>query len=189
MKGNFADKLGSLDLVKGDVREGHKLIAWDAIQECADSKCPLHDQCRYVKKGLCSVQLRYVETIVRTVIENFKYLDDMQLLKIGMHLVPLYSMLARFKIIERSVSADKVVQVTPKGMFIHPIFNEIRKTMTTIAIVWKELMVKPIYPELPDPEHPEKESVEKDPRIIHGDPEYYKKLQEKPELKKKGVIR
>jgi hypothetical protein len=182
-------ELGSMELVKGDVRDGHQLIAWDAIQDCAASECPLFNQCKYVKKGVCSVQLRYVETIVKTVVGNFKYLDDMQLMKVGMHLVPLYSMLARLKIVERSVSASNVVQVTPRGMFIHPIFNEIRKTIVVISTVWKELMIKPVYPEFPDPEHPEKTPAENDPRIIHGDPEYYKRLTEKPELKRKGVIR
>ena len=188
MANNLVEKFGSLEMSKGEIRKGHTLFAWDAVQECQDSECPIHDECKYVKKGPCTVQVRYLETIILTVMDSYKYLDDAQLAKIGMHIIPLYSNLVRLKIIERSVKTSQIMQYTARGMFVHPVFGEIRKTLQTISMMWKDLQIKPFNPAMPDPSDPSSEPVENDPRMIHGDPDYYDKLVDSSsKLRRKGV--
>lgn len=179
-------KLGNLDMDKGEVRKGHTLFAWDAVQECSQSRCPIHTQCAYDKKGKCLVQLRYVETIMLTVTKTYKYLDDVQLTKIGIQLLPLYSHLVRLKIIERGITLENIVESVKGKKHIHPIFKEIRQTLLMINMMWRDLLIRPINLMMPDPTDPDAPvDANDDPRIINGDPTYYRKLAEKGRLRKK----
>ena len=181
-------RMGSLDLDKGEARPGHKMFAWDAVQDCADDNCPIVSQCAYNKEGKCVVQLRYVETILTTILNTYKYLDDVQLTKIGIQIIPLYSQLARLKIIEKSITIDNIVNVSKHGMYVHPVFKEIRQTLLMINQMWRDLLIKPINLMTPDPDDPDSSlNGDNDPRVVEGDPSYYKTLSEKSHLRRKGV--
>ena len=170
--------LGGLDLDKGEVRPGHSLFAWDAIQDCAKENCPIYEECNYPKKNKCAVQERYVTVLCKTIVRTYKWLDDVQLTKIGVQILPLYSHLVRLKIIEKGVALEGIVLVNPKGIkYIHPIFKEIRQTLLMINQMWRDLLIRPINLMTPDPSDPSADlNPDNDPRIIDGDPNYYKNL-------------
>lgn len=175
-------KLGGLDLDKGEVRPGHTFFMWDAVQDCVEHECPVYDECKYEKRDKCAVQVKYVSSICHVIINTYKYLDDVQLTKIGVQLVPLYSHLCRLKIIEKSITLGNIVGSTAKGIqFIHPVFKEIRQTMLMINQMWRDLLIRPINLMTPDPSDPSAplSNPDNDPRLIDGDRTYYKKLTRK----------
>ena len=181
-------KLGNLDLDKGDIRTGHKLIVWDAVQDCIRERCPIYSKCDYPKKDKCTVQVRYIETLILTVKNTYKYLDDVQLAKVGLHLIPLYSHLVRLKIIEKSIETNNIVQTTNKGMrYIHPVFKEIRQTLQEINMMWRDLTIAPLNLTPPDPEDVDEPVKGDDPRLVDGDPLYYKRMAAQGTLRKKVI--
>lgn len=179
--------LGNIDLEKGVIREGHKLFAWDSIQDCKESDCCVAHRCNYLRKGKCGLQTAYIKTLTNTICGSYKYLDDMQYFKIGMHIIPLYSHLLRLKLLEMSLS--DVVYETAKGVkFIHPVYKEIRQTLITIHMMWKDLDINPGVPPIPDPSG-EEFGGKSSPDFVNGDRTYYKRLMEDKSSSRKGKIR
>jgi hypothetical protein len=104
-------------------------------------------------------------------------MNDDILYKVGMQLVPLYSMLCRQKIVEKSVG--NIAYEDAKGITrIHPIYKEIRETMKTIAVISKEIgFTNVVDPDLP--------AVGKDG---YGDAGHYERLTQNAD-NKRDVIR
>ncbi len=173
--------IGNLELEKGVIREGHKLFAWDAVQDCSASVCHVASRCNYLKRGKCGLQVTYLKTLTDTICTTYKYLDDIQYFKIGMQIIPLYSHLLRLKLLEMSLT--DVVYTTSKGIkLIHPVYKEIRQTLLTIHLMWKDLEIHPGVPEIPDPTSPDNDS-----RLRDGDPTYYTKLTETNVIKRRKI--
>jgi hypothetical protein len=166
------ENIGSLNLDKGIIRDGHSLFAWDAIQDCDVSSCPVSKKCTYLKRGKCAVQVAYLKRLCNDVCKTYKYMDDLQYFKIGTQIIPLYSHLFRLKLLE--LSLKEIVYVNPKGVkFIHPVYKEIRQTLSTIHLMWKDLGVTPEIPEMPPLNG---KPTLKGRNYIYGDPTYAEKL-------------
>lgn len=171
--------IGSTTICKGEVREGVQLVAWDCIQDCDPAMCPLGQDCDFVGKShsansKCALQTEYIQSFIDVVLKTFKYLDESDLYKVGMHLVPLYSQLCRHKILEKSVG--QVAYIDHKGCpKIHPVYKEIRETIRIISGLWKDMGVT----SMPDPTLP---------RVADnkgfGDPNHYARLIEGAENKR-----
>ncbi len=180
--------IGNMDLEKGVIREGHKLFAWDAVQDCSQSDCCVAARCNYMKVGRCGLQVSYLRTLTDTICSTYKYLDDIQYFKIGMQIIPLYSHLLRLKLLEMSIT--DVVYENSKGIkFIHPVYKEIRQTLSTIHLMWKDLEINPGIPPIPDPssEAFEESNPAEERLTMYGDPTYYKKLTETNVLKRRKM--
>lgn len=159
--------IGSFNLEKGLIREGHKLFAWDGVQDCNEDSCVVVNKCNYIHKGKCAVHTKYLATLCDTICSTYKYLDEMQYFKIGMHIIPLYSHLLRLKLVEMSLTT--IACENNKGMkFIHPVYKEIRQTLGTIHLMWKDLGMNPGIPDIPNPSNND--------TTINGDPNYYDSL-------------
>ena len=180
-----ADRIGSLDIDKGEARTGHVFYAWDAVQDCIKEHCPIFNKCNYPKIEKCAVQYRYVDTLCTIILTTYKYLDDVQLTKVGLQLIPLYSHLCRLKIIEKSITTDNIIQSTNKGKFVHPVFREIRQTLLMVNMMWRDLLIKPINLNIPDPSDPDAPITGDDPRIIEGDPKYYRNMSKQTTSRRK----
>jgi hypothetical protein len=194
-------KIGSLTLEKGTIRKDVKMFAWDGIQECTGgavdptdmnavvNQCPVTDMCTYIKRGKCAVQVKYLETLYSSILGTYTYLDEPMLFKIGMQIVPLYLQLVKLQIAELAVRHP--TYLSDKGtVMVHPIFKEIRETMKTIHIMWKDLDLTFSFGQKPGLRSGE------DPKAVevatqnyeHGDPTFYKRLIENNDSQK-GVIR
>jgi len=173
--------ISNSSMQKGLVREGKSLIAWDCIQECHTEDCPIRNACLFkplptdeVKK--CNVQIQYLNALTDMVFTTYRYLNDDVLYKIGMHIIPLYSMLCRQKIVEKSLI--NITFLDNKGNIkMHPIYKEIRETMRIISDMWKSVGVL----SMPDPEAGTG-------RVGFGDNGHYAKISENSD-NKKGIIR
>lgn len=178
--------LGDQSLQKGEVREGQQLIAWDCIQDCVPHNCPIGNNCVYSALSTsdpsckCSLQKQYLQSFVDMIFSTYRYMDEGDMFRVGMHLVPLYSQLCRQKILEKSV--DSISYVDNKGNIrIHPIYRELRETMKTITSIWKDMGFQNVAnPRLPD------SGIVKNNGF--GDPNHYERLLQHAD-NKRGITR
>ena len=169
----------------GFVCNGKELFAWDSVQLCQGDNCPVMERCRHIKIGRCHAQVEYLSRLATTVMGTYKYLDDVQLYKLGQQIIPLYAILFRLKVEEMGIG--EVIYETEKGTrLVHPIFKEIRETLKAIHMMWRDLEITPACF---DPNRiPLDENGEVDGSLDRGDPTYYKRISD--ELpKKRGIIR
>jgi hypothetical protein len=172
-------------LQKGEVREGKQLVAWDCIQDCSPAACPIGHDCVYKNAsrvtGKCDLQSQYLQSFVETIFRTYRYLDEADMFRIGMHLVPLYGQLCQMKIIAKSVAS--MAYEDDKGRtLIHPIFKEIRETLKTITVIWKEIGMTGVpVPNLPGGDS----SIHK--HGGYGDPSHYTEISKGSETKRNVV--
>jgi hypothetical protein len=175
--------ISNASLNKGLVREDKQLVAWDCIQDCVPERCPIGTRCTYKHHSdpKCAVQTEYLQTFVDTIFRTYRYMDEAEMYKIGMHLVPLYSQLCRLKIVELGVGA--VTYEDLRGVTkIHPIFKEIRDTLRVISSLWRDIgFTGPNAPALPG-------DVFAGGREGFGDPGHYARISQDSD-NKRNVIR
>ena len=123
--------------------DGKSLLRWDPATLC-NEKCPIYDDCPYVKEGRCSLERTYMNGIYNTLISPHPnqgiadMLSDIELQRVGIHLIPLYHQLIRLK---KEAFAVKQMTVTNKqgSVNIHPVFKEIREVIRCISKEIKEI--------------------------------------------------
>jgi hypothetical protein len=175
-------KIGDLNLDKGLVRENVTMFAWDGVQECDADTCPVSNLCNYIKKGKCAVQMSYLKALYGAILGTYKYLDEAMLFKIGMQIIPLYVQLVKMQMVE--LSLESPTYTTDKGAVLpHPIYKEIRETLKTIHIMWKDLDLAFSFNS-----KPKLSGSTGTGDLEHGDPTYYKRISEE-ETNHVGVIR
>jgi len=71
---------------------------WEGIPDCSEKKCPIFDTCQYPKTGACGLRKRYLSVIERLILGCLEKKSPRAKLKIGFHLIPLYSQLFTAKL-------------------------------------------------------------------------------------------
>lgn len=153
------NRLGSGKLEKGNWPnniddDNVYLIAWDFAHECNGPDCPVFDICEYKKywqmkqedlgkpgvTNKCMLQQRYMKHVIHAVMEhlNTGKMNQKDILKMGYHILPLYSQLFKFKLWEYGNS--ELVYISEKGTpKVHPVYKEIREIIKTITMIWKDM--------------------------------------------------
>lgn len=146
------EAIGTTGVMKGSIKasikereEGRKTIkfvAWDVIDDCKGDECPATKHCKYVKVGQCSAMNAYLRAFYAVILRNYEgVITEPELFQVGMGMSPLYKILCKLKIEEAGV--DEVVQQDEKGnLKVHPIYREIRETIKTLNLLWRELGYK-----------------------------------------------
>jgi len=163
----FSDnKVGQLVPAKGLV-DGLKVTSLDAIQECPKEECVAFHACNYIKQGPCKVRKYFILAVHSAYLNTLKEPNEVDLMRIGSLLVPLWDQLCRFKIEEMSITATMMM----KGYRIHPIFKAVRETIKAIVQMEYQIgierkciggNVSGKFPNFDD--------------FMHGDPDYYESL-------------
>lgn len=130
--------MGNTQLDKGIIN-GKPIIAWDAISNCKRNECQVYSKCSHLKHGKCGVQVSYVTKVTNVVLNRYgAYLDDIGLMKLGLHIIPLYSQLCKMKLLEMALTDVDLVDDRGR-VIIHPVYKAIRETLVTINIMWRDL--------------------------------------------------
>lgn len=162
----YYERIGYMDTAKGSMGGEEdtekRLFSWNAIMPC-NHFCSVIEVCPFrsgrspiVEEGdqedalgpnrpKCTVMIRYLKNVSSVILENFA--DDLlesELLRIGMHLIPLYKNLCRLKIEEMGVNL--VVEVDTGK--ISPIYKEMRATIKDIEGLWNSLGLRKLEEEL-----------------------------------------
>jgi hypothetical protein len=155
----FYERLGYMDIAKGSMGgeddTEKRLFSWNAIMPC-NHFCSVIEVCpfRNCRKPIvedpvqdrdkghdprqvkCFVMVKYLKSVSSVILENFgEDLLESELLRVGMHLMPLYKNLCRLKIEEMGIS---LVVDTETGR-ISPIYREMRATIKDIEGLWNSL--------------------------------------------------
>jgi len=143
----YEGAFGSLSVSRGTGRSGNSLWSWDALQDCEGKSCPAAPRCQYLEKALergeslskCRVMATYLKSVSTTILGNYEdKMDEGQLFRVGMHIIPLYRNLIKMKIEELGVR--RVVNQDEKGkLSINPLYKEIREYIKLLEQMWKSV--------------------------------------------------
>jgi hypothetical protein len=159
---------------------------WSAVQDCEQQECVSVEVCPYMgpeglvmmgqprkdgqpNRSKCQVMLKYLKQVEGMVSKRKDLdLDEFDWFKVGIHIIPLYKQLCRFKIIEMSIPTAKVSEMTKQGTTkVHSIFKEIRECLKSIDLAWRELdintkKVRKLEPDFVEPKRGYYEVMEKE---------------------------
>jgi len=128
--------------------DGKALLRWDPVTLCHEG-CVIFEDCPYLKKigHKCGLEVTYMNTVYGNIVNPdlskgiADLLSDIELQRVGLHLMPLYQQLIRLKkeayAVRRLVIADR-----KGGMKVHLIFGEIRAVIRDIGREMKELGIE-----------------------------------------------
>jgi len=154
---------------------------WGPASKCTET-CPMWDDCEYAKREMCTLEAKYMDVVFNMLISENKdigitdQLDDIELWRVGFHLIPLYHQLIRLKKVAYTVD-QRLTQTDKQGkLSIHPVFKEIRAVLQSISKEIKELKLnekwKKKFGKMGGPgAGPDIEDL-----FEHGDPSYYDKM-------------
>lgn len=131
------ERIGGVAIHKGkNGTDETPIVLWDAIPKCDVDTCPIVERCPYSKNGHCGLRLSYQKHIVDMVLGSLESVDSEQMLKIGMHLIPLYTQLVALKV--EALAAPTMV-VSRGSLVPNPLFREIRSVIKDISFVLRDI--------------------------------------------------
>jgi len=121
------------------------ILRWDPATRC-DDRCCVYDDCPYEKGGKCRLEVKYMNNIFDNLISCDPergigdLCNDVELQRVGLHLIPLYHQLIRMK--KEAYSVQRISHVNKQGSIkIHPVFAEIREILRCIGKEIRDLGV------------------------------------------------
>lgn len=106
---------------------------WEGLPDCSEKECPIYTSCQYPKVGVCGLRKRYLAVIERLILGCLETKSPRNKLKVGFHLIPLYSQLFSAKL-------KNVAKESPENS------REIRAILRTIGAEFKSLAKKKMVP-------------------------------------------
>lgn len=119
------------------------LIVWNNIMDCSED-CLIHSSCSVKKEEKCSVMRDYISNILNSAVNvHGSYLNEKDMITIGMLIIPLYSQLFKLKIMEKSIGMDGMIRFNKQGTWsMHPVYREIRDCVKSIESMWNRVGMK-----------------------------------------------
>jgi hypothetical protein len=115
---------------------------WEGIPDCSGKVCPIFKTCQYPKIGICGLRKRYLSVVERLVLGCLEKKSPKVKLKVGFHLIPLYSQLFTAKL-------NCIANESPENS------REIRGILRAIELIFKTLGKKKPVPGEEAPSTPE----------------------------------
>jgi hypothetical protein len=179
----MADEFKSEFRRKAEIRtimgqvDGKQLRFLAHVERCNKAKCPLADSCAFNPQGKCTVIYNFLRSLYYSWVDPNTGVGDvlsqMQLDRIGTHLMPLYHQLARFTL-EASVLTETTYTNKQGGESAHPHFKEIREVLREIRAELKDLNLEKAWTKkFPDKGMP---SADIDEVMQHGRRGSYKDM-------------
>lgn len=125
--------------------DGRPILRWDPASQCSD-RCVVRKDCPYQKKGRCKLEQTYMNNIFLNLIHPDPnrgigdYLNDIELQRVGVGLIPLYHQLIRMK--KEAYAVENISHTNKQGSIkIHPVFAEIREIIRCIGKEIRDLKI------------------------------------------------
>lgn len=141
------------------------VIVWNNVMDCNED-CLICDTCTVKKEEKCAVMRDYISNVLNSAITvHGSYLNEKDMVSIGMLIIPLYSQLFKLKIMEKSLGMKDMLRFNKQGTWsMHPVYREIRDCVKSIESMWNRVGMKNF-------------AMEKDGRdIFTGDNDYYEQI-------------
>jgi len=178
-------KVGTLHPTVGVVGD-RQIAAWFPSSECNES-CSIWDQCS--RKGLynqkigspCGLESVYLRTVYGSLISEdpekgiADKLDDIELYRVGYHLMPLYRQLILLK--KEEFAIKNITSVDKAGKLqVNPVLKEIRDVITKISKEISDLGLHKKWKEKFGTVGGPGFGPSVDDLMEHGDPGYYDRM-------------
>lgn len=111
------------------------MVSGVLVPKCTES-CPIYDQCEFVG-NTCTVKKNYMEMVKGTLELALTERTDIDLLKINMMLMPLFSQLLTFSLYTQGSGCEVLF-----GSRINPVFRETRMIIKDIIALLTDLGCK-----------------------------------------------
>ena len=150
MPRRFNDEIGRMHVMKGrDHGNTKQILSWETVKPCRGERCGAYDLCEYLSRNIpgskCKVETIYLKAIASVIYRNFNtVMDEPTMMRVGMHLMPIYQNLCRMKIIEAGVVV--AVDEDARGKLgLHPVYKEMRETIKLAEQTWRSLGLTDYY--------------------------------------------
>jgi len=134
-------EIGRMHVMKGkDHTDTKQIVTWETVKPCRGERCPAFEMCEYnAGQRKCRVESVYLRAVASIIYRNYiSVLDEPTLMRVGMHLMPIYQNLCRLKIAE--VGIANMVETDAKGKStISPIYKEMREHIKLLEQTWRSL--------------------------------------------------
>lgn len=132
------EKIGGVVIHKGKKSGAETpVVMWDAVPKCVPEECIIEEMCPYNKNGLCTLRSMYQKHVVDTVLNCFgEEITGEEMLKIGMHLIPLYTQLIQMKMVALVASP---MTISRGSLVPNPVYKEIRIIIREISACLRDL--------------------------------------------------
>ena len=167
---------------------GKKLRFLAHVERCTQEDCPLYDGCPYTPQGRCTVLFQFLKSLYTDWVDPKHGLGDVltqiQLDRIGTHLMPLYHQLARFSL-ETSVLSKTTYETKTGDVRSYPQFREIRDVIREIRAELKDLQLEKLW-QSKFPNDPLPAAIDLDDIMQQGRRGAYEKMVERARLMEDG---
>ena len=179
----FNVSFGKITLKKGLIDKGRHLVAWDSVPQCRKDECAAFDLCDFNKDNDCKVMAQYLKIIETTILGELD-LSEGELMRVGLHLIPLYRNLCKLKITELGV-LDPLSKNRYGNVSINPLYEQIKSHIVTIDGLWRAMGLDRKFKAaskkgepgpIPSVEGIMETGDEPEGDNLTGDPNYYEKL-------------
>ena len=151
------NRLRSQEIDKGSVEGELKFYAWDTVAVCSGTMCPAFADCTFPVKNTvaelyaerekgnavgvppCKLMDNYLTSVTDIIFRNYaEDLNEAQLFRIGMGMLPMYRQLCKLQIEELGLRS--VLYHNEKGdPRLHPLINAIRDQVNAIEKMWNSI--------------------------------------------------
>lgn len=143
-------KLGKNMRVQVGTIKGKQLRFLGQVQNCRGEDCPLKEVCDFKPKGHCTVIYTFLSSLYKDWVDPVNGIGDrlsqIQLDKIGVHLIPLYHILIRL-LLETYVIEEMTYENKQGSKAMHPQFQEIPKIINQIRLELKDIGLEALWKE------------------------------------------
>ena len=121
-------------------KTGCYAVAWNAPKICKGKKCPICKRCLALKEGeVCELHRSYLNSVFEAAMDMLGIgITTREAVRLGMHIIPLYSILFELKIAQSKMSEVYVLGKSG-DLKINPIYKEIREQIKCIDDMWSKL--------------------------------------------------
>ncbi|KKL81698.1 hypothetical protein LCGC14_1992160 [marine sediment metagenome] len=173
-------RFGTMKIRRGKLKD-KSIISWDAIPDCRGEDCNSFRYCFAVDEAKnhgdtkrCLVMSSYLRSVSSIILSNYPTITESDLLRVGLHLIPMYRNLCRLQIEEHGLR--HIFRQNKGGnMVAHPVYDLIRNYILSIDTLWNRLNLDKKYLGRKKPKG-EKVSLPDVDDIMLGDPDYYEGL-------------
>ena len=119
-------------------------LIWNANKICDSENCPIYSRCESCNPGdICFPHKTYLEQIYSAALDMLGVsLDTRQAVRLGLHVIPLYSMLFELKLAAAGIKSVWEHYGKSQDLRVNPIFREVREQTKLIDDMWSKLGYK-----------------------------------------------
>lgn len=177
----YNQALGGLKATKGNWN-GKQILTWDSIPKCRPDECTAAEDCHLPKSNnpnhtRCAIMSNYLRGIYSVILHNYE-LSETDLLKVGLHLIPMYKNLCRLQIEEHGIRFITTVNKSGNRS-VNPVYDAIRNYILAIDGLWSKMGFEKKYTGTSNKKGaPQAPNVDD---LLNGDKDYYDGLSENEE--------